>query len=101
MEERGFIEKSILCSLGAIALAEEKISKVLGELEQKGEKKQKELAQQLKKKESIAKMESTLNKAAKRLLKKLDIPTYSEIKELKSEIKSLKEMLEKNEKSQR
>ncbi|BAT72500.1 conserved hypothetical protein [Thermosulfidibacter takaii ABI70S6] len=97
MKERGILERAFLCSLGVLAIAEEKVEKILSELENKGEKKGKELEKEIAKiktKESVAKVE----KMFKNILCRLDIPTASQIRELKEEIRRLESLLgEKNE----
>ena len=98
MKEKGLLERMFLCGLGVLAVAEEKVKGVLDELEEKGAQKEKELQKQLsevREKDAIVRAEKIISG----LLKRLDIPTASEIRSLRSEIKRLEELLrEKDEK---
>lgn len=89
-------EKLLLVGLGAFALLEEKATKVVNELAEKGKDKRKEIEKNLKEMESfkvIQDVEERVKPIMRRIFHKLDIPTRTEIIELKKEISSLKESL--------
>ncbi len=92
MGDRDLLERIFLCGLGVLAVAEERVEKVLEELEKKGKAKEKELGQRLR---SVSESEpvSLLEKTFRGMLKRLDIPTASDIRMLRKEIDQLKELL--------
>lgn len=97
---KNLFEKILDLELGILSITSEKIKPVIDELVEKGEMTRgeaKEYIDELAKKgkKNKKKIRGEAEKAIKNYLNELDIPTREELKELKSEIKELKEKLDK------
>ena len=89
-------ERLLLVGLGAFALLEEKATRMVNELAEKGKDKRKEIEKNLREMESfkvIQDVEKKVKPVVRKIFHKLDIPTRAEIIELKKEISSLRETL--------
>ena len=89
-----FIKKTMLVSAGLAAMTREKIEEMIDELVKKGElseKEGKEMVDELVEKTKKYKkdMEGRVEKLVADTLKKLDIPTRSEVEELKKKVKRM------------
>lgn len=90
----GIIKKIGLVGLGLLSITKAKAQEIVNELVKKGEVSKGEGAKLVKdlleKAEEDKKfLEEKMEKAAKRILKKLDVPTRKEINELKKKIDKL------------
>lgn len=89
------LEKIITLGLGTIAVTKEKAEQVAKELMKEGQINRKEADAMVKKlmkkgEESRKELDATVEKAIHGVMKKLDIPTRSEVEKLRAEIASLK-----------
>ncbi len=92
-----FIKKTMLVGAGLAAMTREKIEEIIDELVKKGElseKEGKEMVDELVEKTKKYKkdMEGRVEKLVADTLKKLEIPTRSEVEELKKKIKRMEKL---------
>ena len=97
MKERGLCERLFLCALGAVAAVEERVGGILEDLEKKGEDKERELGEKLRSVGTGRPFE-VVEKTVKGIMKRLDIPTASDIRRLREDIKRVEELLSNAEK---
>lgn len=88
-------EKIIALGLGTIAVTKEKAEELVKELMKEGQINRKEADQMIKKlmkrgEESRKELNASMEKAIHEVMKKLDIPSRSEVEKLKAEIARLK-----------
>lgn len=89
------LEKLIILGLGTVAVTREKVEQVAKELIKEGQINRKEADQVVKKllkkgEESRKELNAAVEKTIHGVLKKLDIPTRSEVEKLRAEIARLK-----------
>ena len=92
MRRKGFLERTLHCFLGGIALFEERVSEVLEQLEEKGSRKEKEILAKVSRVRERG-MASSLSDALERLAVELNLPTRSEIEEIKSKLDRIEQIL--------
>jgi polyhydroxyalkanoate synthesis regulator phasin len=97
-----FIKKAIFIGAGLASMTAEKIEEAVEEIVKKGEiseKQGKELIQDLKEKSGKAKKDfgERIDKVVNDTLKKLNIPTRTEVEELRARIEQLEKAAEKKE----
>lgn len=97
-----FIKRAIFIGAGLASMTAEKIEEVVEEIVKKGEiseKQGKELIQDLKEKSGKAKKDfgERIDKVVNDTLQKLNIPTRTEVEELRARIEQLEKAAEKKE----
>ena len=97
-----FIKKAIFIGAGLASMTAEKLEEAVEEIVKKGEiseKQGKELIQDLKEKSGKAKKDfgERIDKVVKDTLQKLNIPTRTEVEELRARIEQLEKAAEKKE----
>jgi polyhydroxyalkanoate synthesis regulator phasin len=97
-----FIKKAIFIGAGLASMTAEKIEEAVEEIVKKGEiseKQGKELIQDLKEKSGKAKKDfgERIDKVVNDTLQKLNIPTRTEVEELRARIEQLEKAAEKKE----
>jgi len=95
-----YLKKAVALGLGALAVTEEKVRETVEELVKKGEVSRKEaskVAQDLLKKLETGKkeVEKQVEAIVKVSLRKLDIPTRTELKRMESRLKKLESSVKK------
>jgi polyhydroxyalkanoate synthesis regulator phasin len=97
------LKKLLYFSIGTLALAEEKIEEIVGELIKKGditEKEGKKLIEELiiKVRESKKELEERIKSIIEEILSKMNIPTKKDIEKLEKRLKILENMRKKSKK---
>jgi poly(hydroxyalkanoate) granule-associated protein len=90
----GSLRRVLLASIGVVALAQDELEEFVGKLVERGEiaeKDAKKLVQDLreKRKKETAKAEEELGKRVEEILRRMDIPTKSDIQSLSAKITEL------------
>ena len=91
MRERGVIERAFLCAIGALDVVEEKVGSFISRLEERGERKEKELAARLR--EVRGRRPSLFGRCLRDILRAMDVPTASDIRRVEERIFQIEQLL--------